>query len=63
MNNKEQLTGKDDELLKQIVKSAQSPVTSKEQLGQIMLKTFHRVANPDTIEYKNSFGQRIRRTS
>ncbi|KKN17185.1 hypothetical protein LCGC14_0968400 [marine sediment metagenome] len=46
------LTGEDAELYKQIVKSTQSPVTSKEQLGQILLKTFHRVADPDTIEYK-----------
>ncbi len=50
--NKDELTGEDAELYKQIVKSTQSPVTSKEQLGQILLKTFHRVADPDTIEYK-----------
>ncbi len=47
-----QLTGEDDELVKQIVKASQSPVTSKEQLGQILLKTFHRTAGPDTIEYQ-----------
>ncbi|KKK87857.1 hypothetical protein LCGC14_2749040, partial [marine sediment metagenome] len=46
------LTGEDAELYKQIVKASQSPVTSKEQLGQILLKTFHRTADPDTIEYK-----------
>ena len=50
--NVDQLTGEDAELIKEIVKSTQSPVTSKEQLGQILLKTFHRTADPDTIEYK-----------
>ncbi len=50
--NAEQLTGKDAELYKEIVKSAQSPVTSKEQLGQILLKTHHRTADPDVIEFK-----------
>ena len=52
MVDAEKLTGEDDALLKQIVKASQSPVTSKEQLGQILLKTFHRTADPDTIEYQ-----------
>ena len=49
---KEQLTGEDEEMYQQIVKSTTSPVTSKEQLGQVLLKTFHRIADSDTIDYK-----------
>lgn len=50
--NTEQLTGEDAELYKQILKNTQAPVTSKEQLGQALLKTYHRTADPDYIEYK-----------
>lgn len=50
--NTDQLTGEDEEIIKEIVKSSQSPVTSKEQLGQILLKTYHRTSDPDHIEYK-----------